>query len=161
MYDLHHKYNSELICKWISRVSIKLIPKEGDALMLAKLEKQWIQQLKKQRENEEKKIKKEKENAIAAEFAKLENMKNIGFRTNKENLLSTLTATTNIETSSSLNARIIRGRLKRIDLEVQEIREEIDRNEGEERRKLINEELAEITKDKYFSRSDILTLTRA
>ena len=161
MYDLYHKYNSELICKWISRVSIKLIPKEGDALMLAKLEKQWIQQIKKQRENEEKKIKKEKENAIAAEFAKLENMKNIGFRTNKENLLSTLTATTNIETTSSLNARIIRGRLKRIDLEVQEIREEIDRNEGEERRKLINEELAEITKDKYFSRSDILTLTRA
>ena len=160
MYDLYHKYNSELICKWISRVSIKLIPKEGDALMLANLEKKWIQELKKQRENEEKKMKKEKENAIAAEFAKLENMKNIGFRTNKENLLSTLTTTTNIETTSSLNVRIIRGRLKRIDLEVQEIREEIDRNEGEERRKLINDELAEITKGKYFSRSEILTLTR-
>ena len=60
MYDLHHKYNKELKCKWIPRVSIKLVPKEGDALMLAKLEKKWIQQLKKQKENDERKAKKDK-----------------------------------------------------------------------------------------------------
>jgi len=35
-----------------------------------------------------------------------------------------------VESNTSLNARIIRGRLKRTDLEAQEIREEIDRIEG-------------------------------
>jgi hypothetical protein len=38
MYDLVHKYVPELAYKWIARMHIKFVPKEGDALMLAKLE---------------------------------------------------------------------------------------------------------------------------
>lgn len=48
-----------------------------------------------------------------------------------------------------------------LDIESQEIREEMDLVEGEQRRQRIADEMAVITKGKYYSRSDILTMQRA
>lgn len=105
MYDLVHKYNNELSFKWVPRISLKVVPIEGDALMLAKLEKKWINQLRRQREADDRKAKREKELLIAAEFARLENMKS----------MPTFKIGQKIQESAvSANARIIRGRIKRI-----------------------------------------------
>jgi hypothetical protein len=53
MYDIKHRYNPDLICKWISRMQIKQVPKEGDALKLSIMEKQWKRTIKKKRKGSE------------------------------------------------------------------------------------------------------------
>lgn len=67
MYDLVHKYVPDMAFKWIARIHIKFVPKEGDALMLAKLEVKWKQLLRRKREADERKAKRDKELAMAAE----------------------------------------------------------------------------------------------
>lgn len=102
MYDLVHKYVPELAYKWIPRLQIKFVPKEGDALMLAKLEVKWKMQLRRKREADERKAKREKELAMAAEAHRLEEMKTMAYRMGRRE-----------ESAVSLNTRLMRGMLWR------------------------------------------------
>jgi len=150
MYDLVHKYVPDLAYKWIPRMQIKFVPKEGDALMLAKLEVKWKAQLRRKRDADERKAKRDKELAIAAELKRLEDMKTMAYRMGKRE-----------ESVVSTNTRIMRGRLKRIELEDLEIREELDRTQGKARRDRIQVMMEEMRQDKTMSRSDVLSMTRA
>jgi hypothetical protein len=93
MYDLVHKYVPDMAFKWIARMHIKFVPKEGDALMLAKLEVKWKIQLRRKRESDERKAKRDKELAQAAELRRLEDMKSMAYRLGKreESAVSTST----------------------------------------------------------------------
>lgn len=150
MYDLVHKYVPELAYKWVARMHIKFVPKEGDALMLAKLEVKWKQQLRRKREADERKAKRDKELAMAAELHRLEEMKTMAYRMGKRE-----------ESAISTNTRIIRGRVKRAELEDQEIRERLDLTEGKARRDRIQATMKEQIAEKNLSRSEVLSMTRA
>ena len=150
MYDLVHKYVPELAYKWVPRMQIKFVPKEGDALMLAKLEVKWKALLRRKRDADERKAKRDKELAMAAEARRLEEMKTMAYRMGKreESVLST-------------NTRIMRGRMKRTELEDLEIREEHDRTEGKARRDRIQQMMIDMQKGKNLTRSEVLSMTRA
>ena len=150
MYDLVHKYMPELAFKWIPRMQIKFVPKEGDALMLAKLEVKWKIQLRRKREADERKAKRDKELAMAAEVRRLEEMKTMAYRMGKRE-----------ETQLSTSTRIIRGRIKRLELEEHEIRVRIDLTEGKARRDRIQEIMNKKKQEHSLTRSDVLSMTRA
>lgn len=150
MYDLVHKYVPDMKYKWIPRIQIKFVPKEGDALMLAKLEVKWKALLRRKRDADERKAKRDKELAIASELRRLEEMKTMAYRMGKRE-----------ESVVSTNTRVMRGRLKRIELEDLEIREQHDRTQGKARRDRIQVMMDDMRQEKNLSRSDVLSMTRA
>ena len=149
MYDLVHKYVPELVCKWVGRIQIKFVPKEGDALMLAKLEVKWKAQLRRKRDADERKAKRDKELAMAAELRRLEEMKSMAYRMGKRD-----------ESAVSNSTRIIRGRIRRMELEEQELREELDVTQGKERRDRVQAMMEEKKSERNLSRADVLSMTR-
>eukprot|EP01038_Epipyxis_sp_PR26KG_P010329 gene10329-13878_t len=155
MYDLQHKYNQDLSVKWIARHFIKNVPKEGDALLIANLEKKWRSTIKKQREIEERRAKREKELFLAQELAKLEEMNSMA---SKMGIINN-----GDENAVSQQSRITRGRMQRIKIEHQEIVDEIDRSEGQARRALVLQTVKEmqVSSNYTMSRSDVLSASKS
>jgi hypothetical protein len=56
---------------------------------------------------------------------------------------------------------VFAGRIKRLELEDQEVRERIDRTEGKARRDRISKLMLEKQQEKHLSRSEVLSMTRA
>lgn len=134
-------------------MNLRLVPKEGDALLLANLEVKWKNQIRKQRDIDERKRKREKELRQQEEVARLAEMKN------KVYLLSLATG----ETEVSQSVRLMRTRMARINLEAQEVREEIDRVEGFERREKVRIKIEEMRNELggKLSRADALVMARS
>ena len=154
MYDIKHKYNADLICKWIPRIQIKQVLKEGDALKLSIMEKQWKRTIKKKRELDEKKAKQEKQRRIQEELARLEQIKSMSFRSG---------GSKGEEVEVNQTTRLMRNRILRINLELDEVRQELDEVEGKKRREFVREQIADLQRASggKLSRGDILTMTRS
>jgi hypothetical protein len=56
---------------------------------------------------------------------------------------------------------LLTGRVKRLELEAQEIREHIDRTEGKERRDRIAEMMKAMRQERNMTRAEVLSMTRA
>jgi hypothetical protein len=155
MYDVEHKYVSGLWCKWIRRDLLRHVLKEGDAEVFANLEKNWRNQIRKQREAEERKIQREKTLKIANDLEKM-NQLSLKLAKSSESVQTNISALSN-------PSKLLRGRLKRTQAEEQEIRDELDRSEG----KQLREETSKIvermkqTAGLNLSRADVLSLTKS
>jgi hypothetical protein len=149
----------------------------------------WKAQLRRKREADDRKAKRDKELAMAAEAKRLEDMKSMAYRMGRreESAISTNTRiirgtggvrccgvlafsrVVSLRGVSAVNAsglvkyfaavllttrRVFAGRIKRLELEDQEVRERIDRTEGKARRDRISKLMLEKQQEKHLSRSD-------
>eukprot|EP01031_Cornospumella_fuschlensis_P036413 gene36413-44172_t len=154
MYDLVHKYVPEMAFKWVPRIQIKHVPMEGDALMLAKMEVRWKHQIRRRREADERKAQREREIRIQKELEQLEQMKSFAYKMKMQDENAPAVSST---------TRLMRGRLERISLEAQLIKEEIDEAEGKARREKVYAYIAELKKQfgARLSRADELNMIRS
>lgn len=152
MYDLVHKYTPELMFRWVKRMHIKHVPKEGDALLLSKLESQWRNVLKRRREADERRAKREREEALAEELQRQEKMKSMAYRLGKRD---------EDENKVSQHTRLMRGRLERIEMEAQEKREELELLEGNARRKIVEQQVEQARQERHLTRAEVLSLSRS
>lgn len=156
-YDVQHKVAEDQLCRWVPQVAIKAVLKDGEELKLAKLEQRWKDQIKRRREAEERKLAREKEQAIQYELERLEKMKSLAFRMHGDAMEAKRTG------GISLTTRLMRGRMERVALEAKIVREEIDRVEGQSRRDKVQTAIAEVRSElgPKFTRSAMLNMQRS
>eukprot|EP00981_Chlorochromonas_danica_P012742 scaffold5382_cov162-Ochromonas_danica.AAC.4 len=169
MYDLVHKYVPDIMARWVPRMLIKSVPMEGESLMLARMEVKWRQQIRRRREADNRKAQRERELKLQRELEQLEDMKSNAYKLTRQlagvegEAGGTGSAKVAAVSAVSATTRLMRGRLERIELEAQVVREEIDRLEGKVRRDRVYDEVAALKAESGFrmSRAEELKMLRS
>jgi hypothetical protein len=155
MYDMEHKYSDSLAFKWVPRHEIKKTVEVGDDPQVVLMEAKWKNQIRKKRDKDERLAARARELRVAAELARLETLKSMAYKMGMGGGGG--------DSGVSQTTRLMRARQDRIALEVQEIKEKLDAEEGEARRQLIIDKIAEAklaAGSRPFTRGDELNLTR-
>lgn len=147
MYDIEHKYDSTKKVTWVARMRLKQVPQGGDIIAQKREERAWRTALKRQREAEERRKKRDSEKKLADELQRLEDI-----RSGK------------LMDAGPIGdaAKMIQGRTMRAEMERKVHRDEIDQREGVARREKMREIVNQIkeTSPTRLSRADVLSLER-
>ena len=109
---------------------IKTIPKGHDELVLQRMEMQWRNILRRTRDADERRERREKEEQIKRDLQKLEDLRMGRIMPGEE-----------INVSKEM--LIAQSRQKRLEMEHSELQNEIDRKDGEERRAIVRKQIKE------------------
>jgi hypothetical protein len=128
---------------------IKTIPKGHDELVLQRMEMQWRNILRRTRDADERRERREKEEQIKRDLQKLEDLRMGRIMPGEE-----------INVSKEM--LIAQSRQKRLEMEHSELQNEIDRKDGEERRAIVRKQIKEAKEASPtpLSRAEVLSLTR-
>ena len=152
-YDVKHRY-MDVAYKWISRHHLKIAVEDGVDMAVMNMEVKWRRQIKKKYENDERKAKKDKEEAIKRELERLDKMKSMTY---------ILTGHVSEENTVNSHTLLMRARVSRIQAEAREIKALTEDMEAMERRDTAREEVNAINaaSGNKLTRADILAMTRS
>jgi hypothetical protein len=148
MYDIECTQAPLIKYKWIHRMRLKPPPMGADELLVQRAEKEWKSSIRKFRDRENRRLKREKELQMQAEIERLNRKK--GKKTNKVEEVSDAT-------------KILRGRFERIKREELAVLEKLDEEKGAVRREIVRIEVEKkrIESPTPLSRAEVLSITRA
>jgi hypothetical protein len=143
MYDVCKKFDPTAVFKWIRRIQLKTPPLEGDEYILMRLEVRWKKALRRQREADERKAKKEYQAKLSRAMARF----NLGLP---------------VDDDISDAAKIQRAKTLRIGQEIRDVEDNHEYTVGAKRRQQVVSTLEELRKDAslHLSRADYLRISR-